>query len=313
MINKFKALDNIGLVSYLSKLILAIRKFFATKSEMDVVATALTDLDRRIDKSIQTISVGDVTTGDPGTEAKVTNVGTNKDIVLNFSIPRGADGYNGNDGVTPTISIGSVTTVDAIKDAEVTNSGTYPDVVLDFKIPRGKQGPQGDMSEKDDNGYTNADVTKVDYCEIRKIWQIPFDTNVDFADKLKVPIPSLDMIQSMVDCIKMIHDVSLSINFDNFQTVKPLYTWGQLHWSLQCSNKNSGIVYVTKYGTNRNQSSFNIDKSGSITRSSTIIEIVVRYESNNTGNPYCVQVTVENEYGRAYYIGFTIGQEIVIK
>ena len=48
MINKFKALDNIGLISYLTKLVLAIRQFFATKTEMDVVATALTDLDRRI-------------------------------------------------------------------------------------------------------------------------------------------------------------------------------------------------------------------------------------------------------------------------
>lgn len=47
MINKFKALDNIGLISYLHKLVLAIRQFFATKSEMDVVATALTDLDNR--------------------------------------------------------------------------------------------------------------------------------------------------------------------------------------------------------------------------------------------------------------------------
>ena len=52
MINKFKALDNIGLISYLRKLVLAIRQFFATKSEMDVVATALTDLDaRKVDVS----------------------------------------------------------------------------------------------------------------------------------------------------------------------------------------------------------------------------------------------------------------------
>lgn len=52
MINKFKTLDNIGLISYLRKLVLAIRQFFATKSEMDVVATALTDLDaRKVDVS----------------------------------------------------------------------------------------------------------------------------------------------------------------------------------------------------------------------------------------------------------------------
>ncbi len=37
-----------------------------------------------------TITVGNTITTDPGTEAKVTNVGTNENAILTFSIPAGA-------------------------------------------------------------------------------------------------------------------------------------------------------------------------------------------------------------------------------
>lgn len=39
-----------------------------------------------------TVQVGTVTTGNPGTSAKVSNSGTNKDVILNFTIPRGDTG-----------------------------------------------------------------------------------------------------------------------------------------------------------------------------------------------------------------------------
>lgn len=48
-----------------------------------------------------TIQVGAVTTGEPGTQAKVVNVGTENAAVLQFTIPQGrpgADGMNGKDG-----------------------------------------------------------------------------------------------------------------------------------------------------------------------------------------------------------------------
>jgi hypothetical protein len=42
-----------------------------------------------------TISIGTVTTGAAGASATVTNSGTTSDVVLNFSIPRGATGSGG--------------------------------------------------------------------------------------------------------------------------------------------------------------------------------------------------------------------------
>ena len=47
-----------------------------------------------------TIVVGNTTTTDPGTDASVTNVGTNENIILDFSIPTGAIGDVGPTGPT---------------------------------------------------------------------------------------------------------------------------------------------------------------------------------------------------------------------
>ena len=92
MANLFKSLDSLGIGDFVKRIILSIRQFFATKTEMDVVATALTDLDQRIDEAMPTIAVGKVTTVDAGKDADVKNVGTSTKAVLDFYIPRGEQG-----------------------------------------------------------------------------------------------------------------------------------------------------------------------------------------------------------------------------
>ena len=57
-----------------------------------------------------TIKVGTVTTGDAGTQASVTNSGTAKDVVLDFTIPRGDKGDTGG-----TIPVASADTLGGIK------------------------------------------------------------------------------------------------------------------------------------------------------------------------------------------------------
>ena len=87
-----------------------------------------------------TVDVGTTTTGAAGTNASVTNSGTNSAAIFDFTIPRGANGTNGNDGVTPDVSVGETTTGAAGTDASVTNTGEAPNVVLNFTIPRGADG-----------------------------------------------------------------------------------------------------------------------------------------------------------------------------
>ena len=92
MASIIKIADISGIKETLLNFYKALRNFLATKTEMDVVATALTDLDRRIDKSITTIEVGKVETVDAGKAAQVVSHVIGNKVVLDFSIPRGEQG-----------------------------------------------------------------------------------------------------------------------------------------------------------------------------------------------------------------------------
>ena len=83
------------------------------------------------------VSVGTVALLPAGTPPTVTNVGTNTNVILNFGIPAGPSGY---DGQAATVSIGSVTQGPT---ASVDNVGTNTHAILNFVIPGGPTGPEG--------------------------------------------------------------------------------------------------------------------------------------------------------------------------
>ena len=115
------------------------------------------------------INVGDIEMVESFEDAKVENVGTKEDLILNFKIPRGKQGIVGNTGPQgipgpkgekgdqgpqgikgekgdpgpATIQIGNIETIGSTEEAEVINVGTPVDVVLDFKIPKGDKGDKG--------------------------------------------------------------------------------------------------------------------------------------------------------------------------
>ena len=102
-----------------------------------------------------TIAIGQVLTGEPGTNASVENVGTANAAILNITIPRGnpgtdgtngtdgAPGQDGTDGAAATIQIGEVVTGAAGTNAIVENTGTENAAILKFTIPRGATGTPG--------------------------------------------------------------------------------------------------------------------------------------------------------------------------
>lgn len=105
-----------------------------------------------------TIKIGTVSTGAAGSNATVSNSGNAQNVVLNFTLPRGATGAKGTQGPKgPTgaqgpvgvFRIGSVTTLAPGANATValsgngTNSSPY---YFAFGIPRGPQGPAGGSS-----------------------------------------------------------------------------------------------------------------------------------------------------------------------
>lgn len=80
-----------------------------------------------------TVSVGKVTTGAAGSSAAVTNSGTSGAAILNFTIPRGAQGnpttVNGKSGASITLSAGDVGALPkvAYSTAEVNTGKTWID------------------------------------------------------------------------------------------------------------------------------------------------------------------------------------------
>ena len=95
------------------------------------------------DGTAATVQVGTTTTGAPGTNASVTNTGTESNAVLNFVIPAGATGANGADGTAATVQVGTTTTGAPGTNASVTNTGTENNAVLNFVIPAGATGAAG--------------------------------------------------------------------------------------------------------------------------------------------------------------------------
>ena len=57
-----------------------------------------TEAEQMVEDATTVITIGETTTGEPGTDAEVTNTGTDKAPVLNFNIPRGNVGPRGAEG-----------------------------------------------------------------------------------------------------------------------------------------------------------------------------------------------------------------------
>jgi len=127
-----------------------------------------------VNGSSPNVSVGFTFTGDPGTDASVVDVGTTNNLILEFTIPRGEDGLNGNctgfcvngtngsngtDGVSPTITIGNTTTTSPGTNATVTNAGTPTNVILNFTIPDGATGSTGQPGTNGTNGTDGVSPT----------------------------------------------------------------------------------------------------------------------------------------------------------
>ena len=125
----------------------------------DGIFTDITPKQGEPGQSALSVNVGTTTTGAAGTNASVVNSGDDKDIVLDFTIPRGAQGPQGPAGASAvTVDVGSTTTGPAGTNASVTNSGTDQNVVLDFTIPRGAKGEDGEQGPQGETGATGNGI-----------------------------------------------------------------------------------------------------------------------------------------------------------
>lgn len=183
-----------------------------------------------------TIQIGSVTTGNAGTQATITNSGTNNAAVLNFTIPKGADGINGTngkDGVAASIQVGTVTTGEAGTNASVTNAGTPNAAKLNFTIPRGEVGAKGDdgytpvkgvdyWNESDKQEIVNDVLSNTSHKYITQViqsnsWQTSDDMvyTFNFSNSAIPPNCKLDISFDTQDLLQLMNDGVSNIRADN--------------------------------------------------------------------------------------------------
>lgn len=106
-----------------------------------------------------TVQVASTSTGEAGTDAKVTNSGDSQNVKLNFVIPRGNPGEKGNTGATPNLTIGTVQTLEPDRNATASITGTAENPLLNLGIPKGEKGDPGESQEEIKEWTLLKDIT----------------------------------------------------------------------------------------------------------------------------------------------------------
>lgn len=158
-----------------------------------------------------TITVGNTETLNAGENALVTNVGTNKDVILDFKIPMGAMGEKGDKGDkgetgprglpgeigrTEHISIDETETLDAGEEAQVMD--TFENMVhhLTFHIPKGEKGDKGEQGEKGETGPQGAGVGPTAFNAILNLGYTDTQESKSMVIKSKILLPDTSNVFS---------------------------------------------------------------------------------------------------------------------
>ena len=105
------------------------------------------------------LEIGTITTVSNSTPASASITGNPPNQVLNLSIPKGLDGNDGVDGITPqapNLSPGTITTLNPNDAATANIGGTYPNWTLNIGIPKGDSGTNGTDGFKFTNNVNNS-------------------------------------------------------------------------------------------------------------------------------------------------------------
>ena len=104
------------------------------------------------DGTAATIAVGTTTTGNPGTDATVTNVGTSSAAIFNFTIPRGAVGATGPTGATGPAGPTGATGPQGPQGEQGPAGSTGPTGPQGIQGIQGEAGPQGEQGPQGETG-----------------------------------------------------------------------------------------------------------------------------------------------------------------
>lgn len=118
------------------------------------ISVELNDTMKNKINSIPSISIGTTTTGEAGTDASVSNSGTATNMILNFTIPKGANGQDGQDGAD---GANGADGEDGITPHIGENGNWFLGEEDTGKPSRGIQGEQGQAGQPGSDGEDGQD------------------------------------------------------------------------------------------------------------------------------------------------------------
>lgn len=175
------------------------------------------------------VEVESTTTGEPGTDASVTNTGDSQNVKLAFVIPKGETGETGSQGPagatgkTPNIQIGEVTTLEPGQQATASMSGTPENPLLNFGIPKGENGDHSDDDWRLINDITiSEDVSSIEISE-------DLDRNPISLSEIFLILKSEPPTENPFTYITTkVNNISIANNAGNTNTSSIRYYWAYI-------------------------------------------------------------------------------------
>lgn len=166
------------------------------------------------------ITIGTVTTGNPGTNASVTNSGTDTNAILNFTIPEGEAGtsiipafaylYNtSNEPINLTANVVTPLVISNVGPSETVNVGTPNKLIIE------KSGTYKIDYYFSATSINNANIT----LEVRNNGD---PINASIITKSVTPGNNVTINGSLVDTLNPNEEIDLSITTDANTTLTPI-------------------------------------------------------------------------------------------
>lgn len=228
------------------------------------------------------IRVGDTTTLPPGSDATVSNSGTEQDAILNFGIPAGIPG---EPGTAPTIEIGQTESLPYGTAPYVVNHGSDIDIILDFGIPQGKPGDTESLVQKLYD-YTSPRYTVTPISTTSgefKIWQFPNQpappANRAMDLQATITVSTLDgdtLIDNWGAIMPIFRESTAYLTADMFSfagsgtSFHARPTLAYVRFAVQGDELKVQAYIPTEYADNINR---------------TVLRVIISYLDNEGGNP----------------------------
>lgn len=165
-----------------------------------------------------TVTIGSVTTGEPGTDASVVNSGTETDAILDFIIPRGDKGEQGDPGKDGTSDESVKTDIEKIKEdivnlneSKINKSGWAPNMDL-------KTDSLGNIVAIEDTGSSEEGTTTINAVNYR------WENNVLEEGTIEVSEEALSLTTSVtLDTLRKYHSFMIGFYGESNTSLNNLY------------------------------------------------------------------------------------------